>query len=60
MGKELINIRIEIDRRNDADLARWAKEEERSKRLQAGRIVRKVVELWKDSPDVLRQLGLIN
>lgn len=58
MGKELINIRIELDRRDDGELARMAKLAERSKRLQARHVLRKVIEVWKSNPDVLRQIGI--
>jgi predicted ATPase with chaperone activity len=58
MGRDLINIRVELDRESDSDLHRWAKEEERSKRLHAKVILRRILQVRRQNPDLLRQLGL--
>lgn len=58
MGKEAVQIRIELDHRDDAELREWAKKSERSKRLQARHILRKTIRAYKENPEQLRLMGI--
>jgi len=59
MGKEMIRNGVDLDRETDGLLTQWARQEERSKRLQTRVIVRRVVRAWKERPEVLKPLGLV-
>lgn len=58
MAKDTIRNGVDLDRETDGLLTQWAKQEERSKRLQTRVIVRRVVRAWKERPELLKPLGL--
>lgn len=60
MGRELINTRVELDRETDTDLRKIAKAEMRtSKRGMAAVLLTRVTRAWRDNPDSLRALKLV-
>lgn len=48
MSREMVNIRVEVDRKTDAILREWAKREERSKRSLARVILRRRASWWQE------------
>lgn len=61
MKRDLVKTGVELERELDLDLKRWARADERSKRVQVRRIIRCVIQVWKRDPnsEALRALGLI-
>jgi hypothetical protein len=53
-----ISIRIDLEAEDDRALKAWAEGESRSKREQAGVLLRKLLELRRTQPAELERLGL--
>ena len=61
MKYKTVRIGVDLERELDGELAKWAAQEERSKRVQVRRIVRHVVRAWKHDPhsEALKSIGLV-
>jgi hypothetical protein len=60
MASDLINMRVELERDLDTELRKIARTEERSKRHMARLLLKRVVRVWREEPEKLRQLQIIH
>lgn len=59
VSDERVRFGVELDRETDAGMRKLAENESRSKRNFHATLCKRLIRIWKDSPDTLRQLGLI-
>jgi hypothetical protein len=58
VAKDVIKIGVLVDRETDLDLRKWSKSEGRSKRRHCEVVLKKVVRIFAQNPDALKQLGV--
>ena len=56
MAQDVVPIRVEVDHETDAELRKWAKKDQRSKRNLLSVIARKLTQIRKQNPAVIEQL----
>lgn len=59
MSSTKVRFGVEIDRDVDAGIQRIAVIEERSKKKQHAVFMRRIVELWREAPEKLKELRFI-
>ena len=60
MARDVVSTRIELDRETDMEIRKIARSEHRtSKRSMAAVILTRVARAWRDDPDSLKRLNLV-
>jgi mevalonate pyrophosphate decarboxylase len=59
MARERIRFGVDLDRKTDGDFQEIARAEQRSKRNMHAVLIQRIVRLWKENPEQLRQLRLV-
>lgn len=59
MARERVKFGVDLDRETDVEIKKLADQEHRSKRNFHSVLMSRVVRLWKENPERLRELRLI-
>lgn len=59
MVRQRVKFGVDLDRETDAEIQKLAQLEQRSKRNFHAVLMTRVSRLWKEKPDLLRELKLI-
>lgn len=57
--RERVRFGIDLDREIDSEIKKLARLEQRSKRNMHAVLLTRLIRLWKETPDRLKELGLI-
>jgi hypothetical protein len=58
--RNVVSVRIELDRETDLAVSRWCSDESRSKRRHISVLLRKLANLRNTHPQELERLGLLD
>lgn len=60
MGRQITNLRMELDSETNRRLERWAEAEGRTKRRHTTIVVRRIAEFLDENPAELERLGIVS